>query len=171
MRYVVMVPKRDFGQLFEPARQSQILKAFLRKRTHTKTSVDFTGVPIDDLLNAIVAGFNWLDMCRAAVGIQQPSRSLTDFKNVAWLAEQWWAVEGAVPRCNQMLAERKRPPLMLYLIWLDYTGLAKEIASAAIYGSSSDQVPAERTFELSAAGGALDKISRLQRAEDPSELL
>jgi hypothetical protein len=60
---------------------------------------------------------------------------------------------------------------MLYLIWLDYTGLAKEIASAAIYGSSSDQVPAERTFELSAAGGALDKISRLQRAEDPSELL
>jgi hypothetical protein len=174
MRYVVMVPKRDFGLLFEPARQSQILETFLRKRAHTKTSIDFTGVPSDDIVNAIIAGFNWLDMCLAAVGVHQPSRSLTDFKNVAWLAEQWWAVEGAVPRCYHMLAERKRPPLMLYLIWLDYTGLAKEIASAAIYGSSSDQsaqiARTERTLEFSAADGALDTMSRLQRAEDPSEL-
>jgi len=177
MRYVVMVPHRDVGLLFEPARQSRILKSFLRKRPHSKTGVTFTGIPADDLLNAIIAGFNWLDMCRKIAGIDKPTRSVSDFKNVAWLAEQWWAVEGAGPRCYQMLAERKRPPLMLYLVWLEFTGLAKEVA-LAIFNRSTRydrenlaQTLAKRPFELGEVDKSRETMFRLALAEDPNDLL
>jgi hypothetical protein len=77
-----------------------------------------------------------------------------------------------------MLAERQKPPLMLYLIWSDYTRLAKEIASAAVYGASIDRARdalelqlAERPAELKAALAALpETMSRLEAAEDPEDL-
>lgn len=82
-----------------------------------------------------------------------------------------------------MLVERQYPPLMFYLIWLEYTRLAKEIASAAIYGSSIDKVEtrdrehftrelAGRPAELASALNALtDTISRLRGAHEPDDLL
>ena len=51
------------------------------------------------------------------------------------LAQRWWLTEGAVERCGQMLANGEQPPLMLYLVWSEYTRLAKQIAAAAIFGS------------------------------------
>src|SRR5437764_6128939 len=37
------------------------------------------------------------------------------------LAQQWWAMEGAGSRCRQMVQGGEKPPLMLYLVWTDYT--------------------------------------------------
>jgi hypothetical protein len=173
MRYVIMVPHRDVGLLFEPARQSQIIKAFLRKRAHTKVAATFTGMPTDDLLNAIIAGFNWLDMCRRVAGIEKPTRAVNDFKNVVWLAEQWWAAEGASLRCYRMLAERKRPPLMLYLVWFEFTGLAKELALALFNRLAEDDresLLTGRQLELKVREKPPVTISRLSLAEDPNDL-
>ena len=38
-----------------------------------------------------------------------------------------------------MLADREFPPLVIYLMWLEYTRLAKKVAEAAILGSSIDK--------------------------------
>ena len=63
MRYVMMVPRREFDLLIDPSRQPEMLDAFLRRPPHEETVIDFTGVPIDDLVIAIVAGLNWLSHC------------------------------------------------------------------------------------------------------------
>jgi hypothetical protein len=80
------------------------------------------------------------------------------------LAQQWWATEGAGARCRQMLANGEKPPLMLYLVWTDYTRLAREVA-AAVLG---------RAIERGAAPADLDALAqtmaRLQRAGDPGDL-
>jgi hypothetical protein len=55
------------------------------------------------------------------------------------IAQQWWAIEGAEPRCHRMLADREFPPLMIYLMWLEYTRLAKEVAAAATLGPLIDR--------------------------------
>ena len=82
-----------------------------------------------------------------------------------------------------MLAARQFPPLMVYLIWLEYTRLSKEIASAAIYGSSIDKAEtrdrehftrelAGRPAELASALDALaDTMGRLRGAHEPDDLL
>jgi hypothetical protein len=86
-------------------------------------------------------------------------------------------------RCNAMLVKNMKPPLMMYLIWSQYTCLAKEIATASIYGSSIDRTLewerehfkkslAGKPDELKRALTALsDTRSRLKRAEDPQDLL
>ena len=53
-------------------------------------------------------------------------------------------MEGAQARCSQMLQAREKPPFMLHLIWQDYTRLAKEIASAAVFGPAIDRTIARR---------------------------
>src|SRR5258708_31536570 len=58
MRYVMMVPRREVELLVDPVRQPEMLDAFLRRPPHEDTVVDFTGVPIDDLVITIVAGLN-----------------------------------------------------------------------------------------------------------------
>jgi hypothetical protein len=58
MRYVMMVPRREFDSLIAPSRQPEMLDTFLRRPPHEDTVIDFTGVPIDDLVIAIVAGLN-----------------------------------------------------------------------------------------------------------------
>ena len=108
--------------------------AFLRQQPHENTVVDFTGVAVEDLVIAVIAGLNWLNHCASQAGVQREkvARTLTSFRKVVRLAQQWWETEGAATRCAQMLAERQKPPLMLYLVWSDYTRLAKEIAIAAV---------------------------------------
>jgi hypothetical protein len=185
MRYVMLVPRREIELLIEPVRQPEMIAAFLRQQPHENTVIDFTGIPINDLVTAIVAGFNWLNHCAFLAGVHPDrfARTLSNFRKVVLLAQQWWAMEGAGSRCSQMLVERQKPPLMLYLIWSEYTRLAKEIASAAIYGSSIKRATerereyvemklAERPAELKAALTALsDTMSRLEMAQDPEDLL
>jgi hypothetical protein len=184
MRYVTMVPRREVELLIAPVRQPEMIDAFLRQPPHDNTVVDFTGVAIDDLVTAIVAGLNWLNHCAvlAGVGREKFSGTLRNFRKVTVLAQQWWAMEGADARCAQMLRERQKPPLMLCLIWLEYTRLAKEIATAAIHGPSLDlaaardrahltQSLAARPAELAAALDALSAtMTRLESARDPDDL-
>jgi hypothetical protein len=91
-------------------------------------------------------------------------------------------MEGAGERCSQMLAERGNPPLMLYLIWTEYTRLAKEVAAAAFFGSSIERAVAARRESLKSelAGrpdeldAALDELAEtmasFERARDPDDL-
>jgi hypothetical protein len=185
MRYVMMVPKRDAELLIGPNRQPEMIEAFLRQKPYENTVVDFTGVPADDHVIAIVAGFNWLYHCASLAGVHPDkfARPLRNFRKIVLLAQQWWAMEGAGPRCSQMLVQRQKPPLMLYLIWTEYTRLAKEVASAAIYGSSIERATerdrehfgrelADRPDELRGALAALsDTMSRLELAQEPDDLL
>ena len=88
---------------------------------------------------------------------------LRNFRKVVTLAQRWWLTEGAADRCAQLLANGEQPPLMLYLIWSEYTRLAKQIAAAAIFGSSIS-----RSTKLVALPG--DFISRFEAAQDPDDL-
>jgi hypothetical protein len=111
------------------------------------------------------------------------SGTLRNFRKVTVLAQQWWAMEGASERCSQMLMERGKPPLMLYLIWAEYTRLAKEVTSAAFFGSPIDRAIDRRREVLKRefAGrrteldSALDELSEtvasFERARDPDDLI
>jgi hypothetical protein len=185
VRYVTMVPRREFELLGDPARQPEMIDAYLRQRPHEGTVIDFTGSPLNDLSIAIVAGFNWLNHCAGLVDVDRNKflGTLSNFRKLTVLAQQWWATEGAQARCSQMLLERENPPLMLYLIWAEYTRLAKEIASAAFFGSSIERAIqkrrevlagefAERPAELAPA---LDELAQtmasFEAAGDPDDLI
>lgn len=164
LRYVMMVPAHGFELLGVPARQPEMLDAYLRQRPHENTVIDFTGSAVNDLSIAIVAGFNWLNHCAGLVDVDRSKflGTLSSFRKLTVLAQQWWATEGAEARCSQMLAEHEKPPMMLYLISAEYTRLAKEIASAAVFGSSADRAP------------ALDELTQtmasFESARDPDDL-
>ena len=145
MRYLTAVPRREYELLGEPARQSEMLEAYLRQRPHADTVIEFTGVTMSDVAIAIIAGLAWLNHCATLVEVKREKflGTLSSFRKIAVLARQWWAMEGAETRCSQMLLEQQAPPLMLYLVWLEYTRLAKEIASATGSGSQIDRA----TFE------------------------
>lgn len=184
IRYVMMVPGRDTELLIAPARQPEMTEAFLRVQPHENTVIDFTGVMTENIGIAVIAGFNWLNHCASLAGVhpEKVARTLTGFRKVVRLAQQWWDMEGAGPRYQQMLAAREKPPLMLYLVWSEYTRLAKEIACAAIYGASIARgiekergrlghELAERPAELSAALATLaEAMDRLAKAEDPEDM-
>jgi hypothetical protein len=184
-RYVTMVPRREFELLADPSRQTEMLEAYLREQPHEDTVIEFTGSTMSDLAIAIVAGFNWLNHCATLVEVdrQKFSGTLNNFRRITVLAQQWWAMEGADARCNQMLLEREKPPLMLYLIWAEYTRLAKEVASAAVFGSPIDraidrrrevlkQEFAGRPDELNSTLDELTEITAsFESARDPDDLI
>src|SRR5260370_787377 len=111
IRYVTLVPRREFELLAEPARQSDMLEAYLRQRPHEDTVIEFTGSNMSDLAMAIIAGFNWLNHCAALGGADRDkfSGTLRNFRKVTALAQQWWAMQGADPPCSRLLAEPGRP--------------------------------------------------------------
>jgi hypothetical protein len=115
VRYVMMVPRREVELLVDPARQIEMIEAFLRWRPHEDTVVDFTGVAIDDYAVAIIAGFNWLNHCAVLAGVDPDKfwRPLRNFRKIVLVAQRWWTLDGAGPRCNRMLVERQYPPLMV----------------------------------------------------------
>ena len=158
----MMVPRREFELLAEPARQSEMLEAFLRQQPHDDTVIDFTGSTMSDIAIAVFAGFNWLNQCAvlAAVEREKFSGTLQHFRKLVVLAQQWWATEGAGPRCRQMIADGEKPPLMLYLVWTDYTRLAKEVAAAGL----------SRAIDRGARGDldALVQTMAVCRADDPA---
>lgn len=165
MRYLMMVPAREFELLAEPARQPEMLEAFLRQQPHEHTVIDFTGSSMNDIAIAVFAGFNWLNHCAVLVGVDRDkfSGTLQHFRKLVVLAQQWWATEGAGPRCRQMLANGETPPLMLYLVWTDYTRLAREVAAAGLSRAINGAAPAD-------PGALVQTMARLQRADDPGEL-
>jgi hypothetical protein len=183
IRYVTMVPRREFELLADPSRQTEMLEAYLRQQPHEDTVIEFTGSTMSDLAIAIVAGFNWLNHCAVLVEVDRHkfSGTLSNFRKITVLAQQWWMMEGADARCSQMLLEREKPPLMLYLIWAEYTRLAKEIASAAFFGSSIDQAIdhrgdvlnrefAGRPDELNSALKELaETVANFESARDPDD--
>jgi hypothetical protein len=166
MRYVMMVPGREFGLLGDPSSQSELLNAFLRQPPHEDTVIDFTGSAMSDIAIAVYAGFNWLNRCAVLAGADRENFSgmLHHFRKLVILGQQWWAMEGAGPRCRQMLADGEKPPLMLFLIWTDYTRLAKEVAAAALNRAiNADPAPADRE-------ALVQTMTRLQQANDPDDL-
>lgn len=184
MCYAVMVPRPAFELLTSPARQLEMMDAFLRQPRHENTVVDFNGVPAEDLSIAIVAGLNWLDHCAQLVDADPDKfkRTQRDFRRLVELAQRWWAIEGAAERSNRMLANREAPPLMFHLLWQYCTRLAKEIALAAIYGPSFDSA-VERQRELlrptlsgqperlnDALAALAESAARLKSASDPDDL-
>jgi hypothetical protein len=82
-----------------------------------------------------------------------------------------------------MLLKGEKPPLMLYLIWAEYTRLAKEVASAAFFGPSIDRAIERRREVLNGefAGRPDDRNSALdertetmasfESARDPGDLI
>jgi hypothetical protein len=185
VRYLTMVPGRQTALLIDPVRQLAMIDTFLRQQPHDETVVDFTGFPADDLVIAIIAGLNWLNHCSVLAGVDPVrfSGTLRNFRRMAAIAKQWWALDGAASRCAEMLKANEKPPLMLHLIWQDYTRLAKEIASAATFGPSVEktvtrrremleQELAERPAELAMAIAELkDTMSRFEMAREPDDLL
>ncbi|MBR0932508.1 hypothetical protein [Bradyrhizobium jicamae] len=155
MRYVPMVPRQDPSLLVDPARQAEMVDAFLRQQPHENTVIDFTGTAIDDYGIAIYAALNWLNHCSGISGAdpQKFSGTLRSFRKVMVVARQWWALDGAAERCRQLLDARERPPLVFFLLWAECTNLGREIALAA-------------TRDAATADTAL----RIQSAEDPADL-
>jgi hypothetical protein len=166
MRYVMMVPGHDFELLSGPARQIEMMDAYLFQRPHGEIVVDFTGTAAADFSIAILAGLNWLSHCAqlASVPPGQQLGTIRHFRKVVTLAQRWWLTEGAADRCSQLLANGEPPPLMSCLIWSEYTRLAKQIAAAASFGSSI-----RRSMKLVALPA--DLISRFEAALDPDDLV
>jgi hypothetical protein len=185
VRYLTMVPGREIGLLIQPARQNEMFEAFLRKSPHENTVVDFTGVPADDFVLAIIAGLNWLNHCALSARVDHSrfSGTLRQFRKLAVAGQQWWSLEGAEARCVEMLKTEQKPPLMLNLVWRSYTLLSKEVASASLFGSSTERTIARRQqmlreqlvaspVELDAALIELkDTMSSFEAAQEPDDLL
>jgi hypothetical protein len=165
MRYVIMVPGRQFDLLVSPARQMEMIDAYLFQRAHAETVIDFTGTASTDFAIAILAGRNWLTHCAHLVSVPpaQQTGTIRNFRKIVTVAQQWWLTEGASERCAQLIADRQRPPLMLYMVWSEYTRLAKQIAATAVFGSSIS-----RSAKLVAL--PKDLVSRFETAQDPNDL-
>ena len=101
MRYVMMVPGREFGLLSEAARQPEMIDAYLFQRPHADTVIDFTGTATVDFCIAMVAGLNWLTHCAQLAGVDRARQSGTirHFRKLVTLAQRWWLTEGAGERC------------------------------------------------------------------------
>ena len=110
IRYAMMVPGREFELLIEPARQLEMIDAYLLQRPHADTVIDFTGIASADFSIAILAGLNWLRHCAqlAKVPPAKQSGTIRNFRRVVTLAQRWWLTEGAAERCSQLLAMARR---------------------------------------------------------------
>lgn len=132
VRYLLTVPRGEFRLLAEPGSQPAILDGYLRQLPHDETVIEFTGNTMSDLAIAVIAGFNWLNHCAVLAGAERKtfSGTLNHFRKIAISAQQWWEMDGARERYAQMLQAQQEAPLFLNLVWVSYTRLAREIASA-----------------------------------------
>lgn len=165
MQYVMAVPGREFALLSQAGRQIEMIDGYLLQRPHGDTVIDFTGTATADFSIAILSGLNWMTHCADLAGVPpiQQSGTIRHFRKLVTVAQRWWLTEGAVERCGQMLARGEQPPLMLYVVWSEYTRLAKQIAAATVFGSSINR---------SAKSPALppDLIQRFEAATEPGDL-
>jgi hypothetical protein len=133
-RYLLSVPRREFALLADPDQQAALLDGYLRQLPHDQTVVEFTGNTAADLAIAILAGFNWLVQCAVQAGADPKEflGALRNFRRVASSAQKWWTADGAKARYAEMVAAGQEPPLLLNLVWIDYTRMATEIAAARV---------------------------------------
>jgi hypothetical protein len=166
MQYVMAVPGPQFELLIGPSRQIEMIDAYLVQLPHENTVIDFTGTTSANFAIAILAGLNWLSHCAQLAGVPpaQQFGTIRNFRKLVTLAQRWWLTEGATERCAQMLARAEQPPLMLYLIWSEYTRLAKQITAATFFGASVDGSAKPATL-------AASLVRRFEAAKDPSHLL
>ena len=150
LRYLALIPGRESALLTVPARQAEMVEAYLRLKPHDQTVMDVTGRPADDVATAIIAGLNWLNHCAvlAKVDHTRITGLLRNFRKVVIVAQRWWGTEGAETRCREMLAAGQSPPFVLNLVFFEYTRLAKEVASAASFpGQEARANPAWPGFD------------------------
>jgi hypothetical protein len=111
VRYVSMVPRREFEPLAEPVRQPDVLEAYRRQQPHEDTVIEFTGSAMSDLAIAIIAGFNWLNHCasRAPIETNSQARSATSGKSRALRGNggPWRAPASAAARCWRKARNRR----------------------------------------------------------------
>jgi len=184
-RYVTMVPRHEFTLLAEPVSQPEMLDAYLRQRPHDDIVIDFTGSTMSDLAIAIIAGFNWLNHCAGLVEVDRSKfrATLSHFRKITVLAQQWWSTPGADARYAEMLVAHQTPPLFINLVWTEYTRLAKEIASAVMFGPSIDRAIGQRRKTLSvefadrpvefiaATNELMETMKGFEEARDPDDLV
>jgi hypothetical protein len=82
-----------------------------------------------------------------------------------------------------MLRMREKPPLMLYLVWQNYTMLSKEVTSATMFGPSIQRTIARRQGMLeeefaehparreAAITELTEAMSLFDAAQEPDDLL
>lgn len=135
-RYLLSVPRREFVLLADPDQQASLLDGYLRQLPHDQTVIEFSGQTTADLSIAVIAGFNWLVHCAVLAGADPKPfyGALRNFRKVASSAHKWWMADGAKQRCADMLQAGQEPPLLLNLLWADYTRMASEIAAARAAG-------------------------------------
>jgi hypothetical protein len=157
MRYLMLVPGADFKFLVASDYQVQMMSAYLRQRAHADTVVDYTGDATADFAIAVIAGLNWLTHCAKVAGVppNAQTRAISNFRRLIVLADHWWSAEGAIQRSRQLPALEMPAPVMIYLVWSEYTRLSKQIAGAAILGQLATTPDLVRQFES---------------AQDPTEL-
>ena len=161
-----------------------MLDAYLRQGPHDDIVIDFTGSTMSDLAIAIIAGLNWLNHCAGLVEVDRSKfrATLSHFRKITVLAQQWWSTPGADGRYAEMLVAHQTPPLFINLVWTEYTRLAKEIASAVMFGPSIDRAIgqrrktlgveiADRPVEFIAATDELMETRKgFEEARDPDDL-
>ena len=171
--------------LCEPARQTELFHAFRHDRPHLKFPHVATGDEVHDTIQAVFQCVDYLrDQClKAGTNYDVFKGAVATFEKDCANAYDWWQKEGAGPTAYLLLSHGERPPLMIYILWRETTRLAKEIATACIYGSSlenalvNDVRWAREKFrdDPKAANEWIDEfktmLGRIRAANDPDDLL
>jgi hypothetical protein len=131
-RYLLAIPRNEYRLLAEPDSQAAIIDGYLRQLPHEDTVIEFTGVTNADIAIAIIAGFNWLVHCAVMAGADpnQFYGTLRNFRRIASSAQKWWDADGVKERYAEMLGAQEEPPLLLNLVWTEYSRMGTVIATA-----------------------------------------
>ena len=131
-RYLLAMPRNEYRLLAEPESQAAIIDGYLRQLPHEDTVIEFTGVTNADIAIAIIAGFNWLVHCAVLAGADpnQFYGTLRNFRRIASSAQKWWDADNARERYAELLQANEQPPLLLNLVWTEYSRMAAVIATA-----------------------------------------
>jgi hypothetical protein len=131
-RYLLAIPRNEYRLLAEPESQPAIIDGYLRQLPHENTVIEFTGVTNADIAIAIIAGFNWMVHCAVLAGADpnQFYGTLRNFRRIASAAQKWWDADGPKERYAEMLQSQQDPPLLLNLVWTEYSRMASVIATA-----------------------------------------
>ena len=171
--------------LCEPVRQTELFHAFRHDRPHLKFPDVATGEEVHDTIQAVSQCLVYLrNQClKAKTSYDVYEGALATFEKDCATAYDWWQKEGAGPTADFPLLYDERPPFMIYILWRETTRLAKEIATACIYGSSLENALvkgvqwAGKKFrgDPKAANELSDEIKallgRLRAANNPDDLL
>ena len=130
-RYLLSVPRKEFALLGDPDQQALLLDGYLRQLPHDQTVIEFTGNTAADLSIATIAGFTgWFIAPSSPARIRRNFRSAPQFPQGSLLGAEMMDDGRGKAACAEMLKAKQEPPLFLYLIWADYTRLAKGIVAA-----------------------------------------